>query len=158
LIAAIYLGARIVTAHKHAKPAVVSAAAPTPVATPTPVKASVNAESPTAPQKPGSPQPPNEASPVATPARAAEHDSDDAVPMITPHTGERYIQVGALDAEATRRFVQRLRGKNLEPHVAPGPKPELMRVLIGPFDNRDTLKEKKAQIESEGMESFVREY
>jgi cell division septation protein DedD len=78
--------------------------------------------------------------------------------MITPQTGEHYIQVGALDQEATRRFVQRLRKEKLDPHVATGPTPELMRVLIGPFDNRDALNERKAQLELEGMATFVREY
>ena len=83
---------------------------------------------------------------------------DDGIPMITPHAGQRYIQVGALDQEATRRFVQHLRSENLDPHVAEGPKPQLMRVLIGPFDNRDALNEKKAQLETEGIDTFVREY
>jgi cell division septation protein DedD len=82
----------------------------------------------------------------------------DQVPLIDPRPGERYLQVGALDSESTRRFLQRLQNENLEAHVAPGPKPELLRVLIGPFDNRDALNEKKAQIESEGLETFVREY
>ena len=78
--------------------------------------------------------------------------------MIEPQAGERYIQVGALNLEATRRLVQRLHENKLEPHVAPGPKPELLRILIGPFDDRDTLKEKKAQLESEGVDTFVRQY
>ncbi len=78
--------------------------------------------------------------------------------MIAPQKGERYIQVGALNEEATRRFIQRLRNEKMEPHVAPGPTPELMRVLIGPFDNRDALNEKKAQIETEGIKTFVRQY
>ena len=141
LIAAIYLGTRIVTAHKTAVRVAVSVAAPVAIT------------------KPTDPPPLPPAAPtVVTPTAESEHDSDNAIPLITPHTGERYLQVGALDAEATRRFVERLRREKLEPHVAPGPKPELMRVLIGPFDNREALMEKKAQIESEGMDTFVREY
>jgi cell division protein FtsN len=46
----------------------------------------------------------------------------------------------------------------LEPQVAPGPRPEIMRVLIGPFDNLDTLKQKKAQLQTEGFDTFVRAY
>ena len=85
---------------------------------------------------------------------------DDEIPIITPKAGERYIQVGALDLEmtATRRFVARLRNEKLEPHVAPGPKPELMRVLIGPFDNPDALSAKQAQLQAEGIDTFVRQY
>jgi cell division septation protein DedD len=33
-----------------------------------------------------------------------------------------------------------------------------MRVLIGPFDNRDALNEKKAQLEAERIDTFVRRY
>ena len=78
--------------------------------------------------------------------------------MITPQTGERYIQVGALNPEATRRFVKRLRNENLEPHVAPGPKPELLRVLIGPFNDRDALTEEQNQLQAQGIDTFVRKY
>jgi cell division septation protein DedD len=86
--------------------------------------------------------------------------SNDTLPMITPQSGQRYIQVGALDlsSDATHRFVRRLRGEKLDPHVAPGPRPGLTRVLIGPFDNIDALNEKKAQLETEGIDTFVRKY
>jgi len=85
---------------------------------------------------------------------------NDEIPSITPKAGERYIQVGALDLEmtATRRFVDRLRNEILEPHVAPGPKPDLMRVLIGPFDNPDALRTRQAQLQAEGIDTFVRQY
>ena len=83
---------------------------------------------------------------------------DYGIPTITPHRGELYIQVGALNAEATRRLLARLRGEKLDPHVAPGPRPELLRVLIGPFDDRDALNERKAQLEAEGVDTFVRQY
>jgi cell division septation protein DedD len=161
LIAAVYLGGRIVKAHpsantSSANPAVVQKATP---AVPPPV--SVKSD-------PAPLAEPAKASPVAeTPAPAATASRsepltavtpDDGIPMITPQTGERYIQVGALDQEATRRFVQRLRKEKLDPHVAIGPTPELMRVLIGPFDNRDALNEKKAQLELGGFDTFIREY
>jgi cell division septation protein DedD len=154
LIAAIYLGGRIVTALPSAKPAVVRMAAPI-AAKPLPpeVKAAVatpepTAESPVAIQESAGPEPLTNLAP------------DDGVPIITPQAGELYIQVGALDLgmEAPRRFIQRLRKEKLEPHVAPGPKPELVRVLIGPFENRDALNERKAQLETEGIATFVRRY
>ncbi|MGB6947148.1 MAG: SPOR domain-containing protein [Bryobacteraceae bacterium] len=160
LIAGIYLGGRIVAAHGHPRTEVVSAAAPTPpkaVVTPPVVesgnpeskpdtKAPAKTESPSPPQKPAGAEPLTVVSP------------EDGIPMITPSPGQVFIQVGALDQEATRRFVQHLRADNLDPHVAPGPTPQLMRVLIGPFDNRAALNEKKAQIESEGIDTFVRKY
>lgn len=155
LIAAIYLVSRIVTAHKPA-PASIAA-----VAAPVQVKPLLNNEPPAAATistSPQTPKPKENAEVANVPAEKVENQGDDAIPLITPHAGERYLQVGALDQEATRRFVQHLRNENLEPHVAPGPKPELMRVLIGPFDNHEALNEKKAQILNEGMETFVREY
>ena len=80
------------------------------------------------------------------------------VPIIQPRAGELYIQLGALNQEATNRFVEHLRGKKLEPLVAPGPRPEIMRVLIGPFDNRDAVNQRKAQLQAEGFDTFVRRY
>lgn len=158
LIAALYLGGRILTAHRVQKPAPAIHNA-TPAALPQPVPAEAKAV----------PQP--EPKPVAPPVEAAapkpvntvppvSSSGDDGLPMIQPHSGERYLQVGALDPDArdTRRFVERLRGEGLDPHVAEGPAPALMRVLIGPFTKLDALTEKKAQIESEGIDTFVREY
>jgi cell division septation protein DedD len=161
LIAAIYLGGRIVSAHPHGTPAAAlhvaktAAPAPAPVA-PAPVTPSIPAVSQTLPQvKESSPAP----EPVSS-AQVTPITPNDEIPIITPKAGERYIQVGALDLEmtATRRFVDRLRNEKLEPHVAPGPKPELMRVLIGPFDNPDALSARQAQLQAEGIDTFVRQY
>ena len=156
LIAALYLGGRIVTAHRPAKAAAratnnVPQAVPSqpPVAQPT--AAPVVVAPALVPEI--KPEPSVKA---ATPAVTVP--TDDAVATITPHDGERYIQLGAFNVDATRRFVQHLRSAKLEPHVAPGPRPEIMRVLIGPFDNLDTLKQKKAQLQTEGFDTFVRAY
>lgn len=153
VIAAIYLGGRIVTGHTPPKPAVVQVAAPIAAQ---PLAKSEVSEAKQADEPPAEPKPveaePLKAEPltVVTP--------DDGIPMITPQAGELFIQVGALDQEATRHFIQRLRNEGLEPHVALGPKPELMRVLIGPFDNRDVLNEKKARFDAERIDNFVRRY
>jgi cell division septation protein DedD len=146
LIAAVYLRGRIVAAHPPAKPEVVQVAAPPGV--------------PAAPA-PAAPLPTETAATTqeAAPADLAASDHATAeIPMIAPHPGERYIQIGALNGEATRHFIQRLRNQNLKPHVAPGPTPELLRVLIGPFDDRDALNAQKAQLELEGIPTFVRQY
>jgi cell division septation protein DedD len=146
LIAAVYLGGRIITGHTPAKTPAVQVAGPIPAQTV--VKPEVS-----------------EVKEAAAPAeKFAVHEPltvvtpDDGIPMIAPQAGELFIQVGALGQEATRRFVQHLRSQQLEPHVAPGPTPGLMRVLIGPFDNRDALNEKKAQLEAERIDTFVRRY
>jgi cell division septation protein DedD len=158
LIAAIYLGGRIVTANRHASaasrtPAVVQAVVqpkPTPVAiAPAPATPVPAVEVKTEPKPEAAPK---TAKPDAAPLDLAE------VPMITPKAGERYIQVGALDLEATRRYLGKLRQSKLEPHVAPGPQPKLLRVLIGPFADHDSLIATKNDLESAGIENFVRQY
>jgi cell division septation protein DedD len=145
LIAAVYLGGRIVTANRHASPV-----QRTPIVQPRPVPAPI-APAPVVEVK-SEPKPEPPSTPNAAPLDLAE------VPMITPKPGERYIQVGALDLEATRRYLGKLRQSKLEPHVAPGPKPELLRVLIGPFADHDSLKTTKNDLESAGIQNFVRQY
>jgi cell division septation protein DedD len=147
LIAAIYLGGRIVNAHPQAPEAMH-------LATPVTMPAKPVAQ-PAVPQ-PAPPAPTPE--PVASAEPLTVVTPEDGIPVISPQAGEIYIQAGALNAEATRRFVQYLRDKKLEPHVATGPSPGLMRVLIGPFDNRDALNERKAQLATEGIDTFVRQY
>jgi len=159
LIAAIYLGGRIVTANRHA-----SAAQRTPIIQPKPVSAPAPPASVATAVRPvpvpvSAPkeEPPSAPEPEVAKPDAATPDLAE-VPMITPKAGERYIQVGALDLEATRRYLGKLRQSKLEPHVAPGPKPELLRVLIGPFADHDSLVATKNDLESAGIENFVRQY
>ncbi len=175
-IAAIYLGSRIFTAHSSSNHAMAPGQPPKtgPILAPAlsdsipPPPAAVFAEPVPAsaiqlepvhldPVQPNSVQP-NSVQPNSVQPNSVQNGPDDPLPMIAPHSGQRYIQIGALDAAATRRFIRHLRTENLEPHVAPGPTPELMRVLIGPFDSTAALNERQAQLESEGIDTFVRQY
>jgi cell division septation protein DedD len=140
LIAGVYLGGRIVKAHPQAKPQIVHLTLPENIKGP-----AATVELPPTPD-------------IVRPEPLTAVSPADGIPLIAPQTGERYIQVGALNQEATRRFVERLRKEELDPHVAQGPTPELMRVLIGPFTDRDALTERKAQLEAEGIATFVRRY
>jgi cell division septation protein DedD len=170
LIATVYLGGRILTAHSHALAAV---QAPTPVPAPVPVQTTVAVQAPVPVQTsvPVQPTPtPAPTAPTVTAAipiatvqanpepEAPKLEAYDQVPMITPREGERYIQVGALDLESTERYIPRLRQAKLEPHVAPGPKPELLRVLIGPFADQDSLAGTKSQLDHAGIPNFIRKY
>jgi cell division septation protein DedD len=156
LIAAVYLGGRILTAHRahsevypevHSEVGSKTAASAKPPIPPVAIQARavVIMEHPKAPPEP-----------VAQQDSATEEDP----PRTTPRAGQRFIQVAAIptDAEESRRFIRRLQDQKLDPHVAPGPSPELMRVLIGPFDSLDALKETKARLETEGIQTFVRLY
>jgi cell division septation protein DedD len=63
-----------------------------------------------------------------------------------------------LTLEAAQRYMGKLREAKLEPHVAPGPRPELVRVLIGPFADQDSLTRTKSELESARIDHFVRKY
>ena len=154
LIAALYLRGRIVLTHPPSKPAIIQQAAPVP-APPRPAPA-LPVVTPVATMT--KPEPPPPAPEFVGPQLPSIATGDYGIPTITPRRGELYIQVGALNPEATLRQLARLRSEKLEPHVAPGPRPELLRVLIGPFDNREALNERKAQLEAEGVDTFVRQY
>jgi cell division septation protein DedD len=144
LIAAVYLGGRIVTAHSHASAAVHTK--PT---------AAVQAKS--QPKVQALPEPKAEAAPQPK-AEAPTLVSDQQLPIIAPQAGQRYIQLAALNLEAARRYVGKLRQEKLEPRVAPGPSPELVRVLIGPFADQDSLTRTKSELESARIDHFVRRY
>lgn len=162
LIAAIYLGGRIVTTNSHAavaahvtaKPApapVQSEPAPAPVPVLIPDRKKIVEPIATAP-------PPPLPTPKPEPTLSREDATGQQVQMIDPQAGERYIQVGALDLELTKRYIPRLRAAKFEPHVAPGPTPGLLRILIGPFPDRDALNSTKTELDRGGFANFIRLY
>jgi cell division septation protein DedD len=153
LIAAVYLGARILSAHSHATSAPVKAMAMAPVQPPLTVETKAAA----ADVAPAIPSAAVQAASRAS-LEPAPQRKDDQVPMIAPQAGQRYLQIGALNLEAARRYVKRLGQANLEPHVAPGPTPELLRVLIGPFADQDSLIRAQNELERAGIENFARKY
>lgn len=154
LIAALYLGGRILTGHS---------AAPAPVKTVTAVAAKPAAAAavqgssqPTLPAP--LPQPEAETPPQPEEVKRV---LEDRLPMIAPQAGERYIQVAAvatLGVEETRRYIAELRHAQIDAHLAPGPRPELLRVLIGPFANQDALEQTKSELARAGIKNFVRKY
>ena len=143
LIATIYLGGRIVSARQTSPATKIAVKQATPLP-PASVVQPLKVESVKSEAKP-------ELSTSST-------KSPDSIPLINPNAGDLYLQLGAMNAEATHRFVQDLRSKNLEPHVAAGPTPGIMRVLLGPFNDRAALDEQKAQLEAQGLSTFVRRY
>lgn len=92
-----------------------------------------------------------QSSPAQTPAL-------EDLTLITPEPGERYLQISALNTEAGRRYVAQLRRGPLEPHLAPGPRPGIVRVLIGPFHDGATLAATRTDLLAAGIDCFVREY
>ncbi len=95
--------------------------------------------------------------PVHSPWQPASPASEDWG-LITPQPGERYIQISALNTTAARRYIEQLRRGPLEPHLAPGPTPTIVRVLIGPFHDTDSLLNTRADLKAAGIDCFIRDY
>ena len=147
LLSFVYLGIRIAAMRSHAAVAApVAAVAPV---VPKPISAapvkdlSVKSESSKSGSRPA-------VKPVSAPVNFT---------IITPQTGERYIQLAAVTPHMVLSYVDDLRRLNLEPVVvAPGPSAELLRVLVGPFSNAESLEAAKAQLDVAGRKYLVRVY
>jgi len=78
--------------------------------------------------------------------------------VITPQPGERYLQVAAVTPHMVLTYVDNLRIANLEAVIAPGPTPDLLRVLVGPFADPESMDKAKAQLEASGKSPIIRTY
>lgn len=185
LVASGYVGNRILSSRKQATAVVVAsvptswpaavAAAPAPAEAETPRSSEAPAQS-TAPPHAAS-APASEAAAAVTAKRAvgettsAKGDQSDVVEsdtapgaqsgsegLIAPRHGERYLQIAAISASAAQKFLAGLGRHNLQASVAPGPHDGLVRVVIGPFPDRESVAAVKAQIESKWPDCFVRLY
>ena len=135
-----YLGVRIVAGKSQAgTPVVTKPAALT---------------APPAPERPSQPDPPLKAPPK--PQRAGLTATNFTV--VTPQAGERYLQVAAVSPHMVLTYVDTLRLANVNVVVAPGPTPDLLRILVGPFADRDSLDQAKAELITVGRSPIVRIY
>lgn len=148
-IAAVYLGSRILSGHP-------SAPVPAPIQTETAVSVAVPpAASPLAIDS----QPESVSQPKAEAPKSADSPPmADSLAIIDPQRGEQYIQVSAARVDGARKLVSELRETKLEPHLAPGPTPEMVRVLIGPIANQAALIQAERDLERVGIKGFVRRY
>lgn len=187
LIAAGYLGTRILAARARVAPQVSTLAATTPApavaATSAPVvgttestKSASTRPEPTkselaksgraksAPTKSAAGKSEPSTVAVASPALQPRAQSKSAVvsegspTLIAPRSGERYVQIGAITPLAVPRYLSELRRNKWEPKVAPGPRPELVRVLVGPFSDPGSILKARTQLQAERIDSFVRVY
>ena len=78
--------------------------------------------------------------------------------LIHPQPGESYIQISALNTTAAHKFVDQLRHGPLEPHLAQGPTPTILRVLIGPFTSHSSMLDTIMELKAAGIDCFIREY
>jgi cell division septation protein DedD len=154
LLAILYVGVRVVSARRHAQPSA-------PVKQAAIVVPTVNA--------PPAHLPPPAEKPIEKPVAKVEKKTkpEPAAPkptgsaplvLITPRTGETYLQLAALSPQATLKYLDELRQDNLEPCVAPGPSPGLLRVVVGPFPDSASLARAKEHLNTSKLEWIVRSY
>jgi cell division septation protein DedD len=143
LTAFAYVGVRIAAGKSQAQvPETVKAAPITAPAAPVP--------KPDPAPKPDPPKVPPTSAP--TPIHATDFT------IITPLPGERYLQVVAVSPHMVLTYVDELRKADLDVVVAPGPAPGLLRILVGPFADRDSLDKAKARLEASGQSPIIRIY
>ena len=163
-----YVAVRVVQSRPHATAVVVqkrtqTAAVNRPIA-PAPVQA--------ASQKPAETSSALEITPPAVPAEAAAAPSAFSGPkeetpaaqegadssLISPQHGQRYLQIAAISARYSQTFLAEVSRYNVQARVAPGPNEDLVRVVIGPFSDKESLLAAKDQIQVMWPDCFVRVY
>jgi cell division septation protein DedD len=137
-----YVGVRIVAG----KPQVQPTASPAKVEIPV-IKAPANIPAEAAP-KPAAPKP----------APKSVDLDPKAFTLVTPQPGERYLQVAAVTPHMVLTYVDTLRQVNLDAVVAPGPTPDLLRILVGPFSDQDSMNQAKTLLEAAGKSPIIRSY
>jgi cell division septation protein DedD len=165
LVAAGYLGGRILASRPHESPPVGSTAAvakPPASQNPVPQTPAVQNQAEITAVRPA----------VDNPAAADSsrriltvrtHEDPTLVPpddlsLIHPQPGDRYVQISALNTAAAHRYVEQLRHGPLEPHLSQGPTPTILRVLVGPFSSQASLLDTMTDLKAAGIECFIREY
>jgi hypothetical protein len=178
LVAAVYLGQRIVVARLQSTPPVREALIAPRVTPPAlailqpkaPVVPKRTEPAPAATQAVKTPAPVANLARIANPAAIAENRAIAPKPveptaadshsneLIVPESGQRYLQIAAISSQAVSWFTDDMRRKNLQVRLAPGPHEGLVRVLIGPFPDWDSLREAKTEIQKAWPDCFVRVY
>ena len=98
--------------------------------------------------------------PLPTPLESigSEQAVENNLDLIAPQPGQRYLQIAAINARYRQKFLSDVSRYNVQASVAPGPNESLVRIVIGPFSDRETLAAAKAQIQLQWPDCFVRIY
>jgi hypothetical protein len=153
LIAVIYIGVRVMSAKPHTAPVQTHAVIVIPPA---------GAPAITPPANP--PEVAKKERVVAKPERVAEKKDKPVragnapLTLITPQAGETYLQLAAVGPSTVLRYLDELRQSDLEPSVAPGPTPGLLRVVVGPFPDASSLSRAKARLDAVKIVWIIRAY
>lgn len=77
---------------------------------------------------------------------------------VTPHTGETYLQVIALNERFVQSYVDGLRAKGLHPLVAVSPLDNVYRILFGPLKDQKARELERKDLEAAGLQPLVQVY
>jgi cell division septation protein DedD len=121
-----------------------------------PTAPAIAKETPLIPQP--APPPPSPAATKPAPKPAPTAPTPANFTLITPLSGELYLQIAAVSPHMVLVYIDTLRQSNLEAVVAPGPTPDLLRILVGPFSDHDSMIKVKDQLLASGRSPIVRSY
>ena len=151
-VAAAYIAGRISASKSPLPDSTLSAAAPAVVSAvdkeqvlnipdpPAPIQFAKAAETP----KPESPT-------ESTTARkhvVAEEGAEDhtSYALIDPQPGDKYIQIAAISSQSVPKILSELHGDNIQASVAAGPSEGVVRILVGPFPDENSLGRAKTEL------------
>lgn len=129
---------------------------PSPIQDPAAIHAAIGAGKTPATPAPA-PAPVSQPAPLSI-ATAASSAAPVVPALIAPKTGETYLQLAALGAGCTEKYMKELESKGIHASVAPGPSESLYRVVLGPFKDRGELKRQQTQLEAAGIQPMERLY
>ncbi len=114
-------------------------------------------------QVPSIPDPPvpipfeKAAAPTASNDVVAEEGAEDhsSYALIDPQPGDKYIQIAAISSPSVPKILSELHGDNIQASVAPGPREGVVRILVGPFPDENSLGRAKTELRVLRPGSFV---
>jgi cell division septation protein DedD len=66
--------------------------------------------------------------------------------LIDPQPGDKYIQIAAVNSQSVPKVLSELHGDNIQASVAPGPREGVVRILVGPFPDENSLDRAKTEL------------
>jgi cell division septation protein DedD len=106
------------------------------------------------------PEPPKVAAHKADPVRVAppvEKPAEAPPTVLKPEgtAGHTYLQVMAVKRPVADNTVKLLKGRGLPALLGESSKPELYRVLVGPYSDNEALANAKTELKKMGFDAFV---
>jgi cell division septation protein DedD len=124
---------------------------------PSAVSAPVQESAPPTTQPEVAPTPTQTAPARTEPERpaVAEKPAEKTAPHVESAPGHTYLQVSAVKRPAADSIVQTLKDKGFPALLGESSKPELFRVLVGPYADTESLSKAKSDLKGMGFDAVV---